>query len=106
MLGHQWEKAAGTVVSSKITGMTKGQYGDIFHHEYLIDVRPADQPDAPPTMRAVVHDPHIRTVDWNPPGPGEIVALEVDSDGTVRFDKSDPRRSRRKLSRLRKKGLA
>lgn len=106
MLGHRWEKAVGTVVSSKITGMTKGQYGDIFHHEYLIDVRPADQPDAPPTVRAVVHDPHIRTVDWNPPRAGEIVALEVDSDGTVRFDKSDPRRSRRKVGRLRKKGLA
>jgi hypothetical protein len=53
MLRHRWEKAAGTVVSSKITGMTKGQYGDIFHH-----------------------------------------------------DKSDPRRSRRKARRLRKKGRA
>jgi hypothetical protein len=80
--------------------------GHVFHHEYVIDVRPADQPDVPPTIRAVVHDPHIRTVDWNPPAPGEIVALEVDSDGVVRFDKSDPRRSRRKVSRLRKKGLA
>ena len=54
----------------------------------------------------MVHDPHIRTVDWNPPEQGEVVALEVDSDGTVRFDKSDPMRSARKVKRLRKKGLA
>jgi hypothetical protein len=67
-----------------------------------MDVRPADQP----AMRTVVHDPHVRTVDWNPPEQGELVALEVGSDGMVRFDKSDPRRSRRKVSRLRKKGPA
>lgn len=106
MLGHHWAKAAGTVVSRKMTSVTKGQYGDIFHHEYVIDVRPVDQPDAQPTMRAVVHDPHIMTVDWNPPEKGEVVALEVGSDGTVRFDKGDPKRSRRKFKKLRKKGLA
>jgi hypothetical protein len=50
--------------------------------------------------------PGIRTVDWNPPEKGESVALEVGSDGTVRFDKSDPKRSMRKVKRLRKKGLA
>ena len=44
MLGPRWEKAAGTVVSRKLTGVTKGQYGDIFHHEYVIDVRAADPP--------------------------------------------------------------
>lgn len=106
MFGHHWEKAAGTVVSRKLIKVTKGQYGDIFHHEYVIDVRSADLQDAKPMMRAVVLDPHIMTADWHPPEKGEAVALEVDSDGTVRFDKSDPMRSRHKFRKLRKKGLA
>jgi hypothetical protein len=56
-------------------------------------------------MRAVVHDPHIMTVDWNPPEKGDVVSLEIGSDGTVRFDKGDPMRSRSKFKKLMKKGL-
>lgn len=100
MLGHDWEKAAGTIVESKITLRSKSPYGNDTRREYLVDVRPLDQPEAEPTMRVVVRDPHIMTSDWNPPRPGEAVILEVHSDGNVRFDKSDPRRSRSRASRL------
>jgi hypothetical protein len=106
MFGRDWQKTTGTVVSRRITGAVAGQYGNEFRHEYVVDLRVSGQPATGEARRVTVEDPRIKTYDWNPPEQGEVIALKINADGRVVFDKGDPRRSVKKFKRLRKKGLA
>jgi hypothetical protein len=91
MFGHGWEKHEGTIVEGRMK-RDSGVSTNTPFWEFIVDVRPAGQPDGPPIMRAHVHQPHGDEGFW-PPDPGDTVTVEVNSEGKVRFDRHDPRLS-------------
>jgi len=94
MFGHHWEKARGTVISSRAKSTTGD--GMVTIREYIVDV---DRTDGR-RIRALVQEPRL-AMDFWPPSPGDVVGVEVGAkDDEVRFDKSDPQlstKARRKM---------
>ncbi|HMD44928.1 MAG TPA: hypothetical protein VKG43_02125 [Acidimicrobiales bacterium] len=85
MFGHEWVKAEGTVAAIH---HKPGMGGQGVVREFAVDVRPlAGRP-----VRALVEEPNIE-IDFRPPDVGDVVGVEVDERGRVRFDKVDPRLS-------------
>lgn len=85
MFGHRWERAEATIVLSHVK-KTSGD-GMVSIHEYVADVRPS----AAAPFRATIQEPRIATDFW-PPSIGDVVGVLVDAkDGSVKFDKDDPR---------------
>lgn len=87
--GHQWTAVEGAIIArQEVANDPQGQC-PVF--KYVVELR---LPDGPAT-RVEVHEPAIAT-DFRHPSEGETVGFELDvKSGKVRFDKSDPRLSRK-----------
>jgi hypothetical protein len=88
MFGHKHDVAAEAVIVEDHIAHHSGGSGQGNLHEWVADVRP---PDGEP-FRTTIPTPGFST-DFRHPIAGDVVTVLIAHDGTVHFDKSDPRLS-------------
>ena len=85
MFGKTWKAATGTVIDSRVAGVSMSEHADAsVRKEFVVDVVPA----AGASFRAVVKAGNYS--DFWAPKNGQKVKLEIEAKSDkVRFDKSD-----------------